>query len=142
MTKPRTHKPSANGTQGAKWIRREKRLAIYLRDGMACCYCGAAVEDGASLTLDHLKPRSKGGSHEASNLVTCCLKCNSSRGDRPVRTFARAVAEYLDHGIQASDIVAHVEACRRRVIDVGAAKDLIARRGGWAAALSPARGGR
>lgn len=34
-------------TQGMNWIRKDKRLAIYMRDGMACVYCG--------LTLDHLK---------------------------------------------------------------------------------------
>src|SRR5438128_11454104 len=33
--------------QGMNWIRPEKRLALYLRDGLACCYCGEAVEDGA-----------------------------------------------------------------------------------------------
>ncbi|KKK72946.1 hypothetical protein LCGC14_2898780, partial [marine sediment metagenome] len=35
--------------QGMNWIRPEKRLAIYLRDGLACCYCGATVEDGTKL---------------------------------------------------------------------------------------------
>jgi 5-methylcytosine-specific restriction endonuclease McrA len=42
--------------QGMNWIRQEKRLAIYLRDGLACGYCGDSVENGAKLSLDHLKP--------------------------------------------------------------------------------------
>lgn len=41
---------------GGKWIRVERRLGIYLRDGLACVWCGASVEqDGVQLSLDHLK---------------------------------------------------------------------------------------
>ncbi len=57
---------------GMNWIRREKRLALHLRDGLVCVYCGAAGEDGGQLTLDHLRPVSKGGTNDASNLVTAC----------------------------------------------------------------------
>lgn len=67
--------------RGSKWCRPDKRLAIYLRDGMACAYCGAGVEDGASLSLDHLLPNSKGGGNHEGNLVTCCHGCNSRRGN-------------------------------------------------------------
>lgn len=127
----------ANGGQGMRWIRHEKRLAIYLRDGMACAWCGAGVEeDGVRLTLDHLRPYAKGGSHEATNLVTCCGTCNSSRGTRSVPAFARAVAQYVNHGATPEAILRHVERCRRRVLDVPAAKALIASRGSFAAALS------
>jgi len=115
------------GWQGRRWIRDEKRLAIYLRDGLACVYCGATVEDGVMLTLDHLQPRSKGGRNDAANLVTCCKKCNSSRQDRPVRRFVRACADYL--GDSADAILRQVENCRRRKIDVEAAKKIMARRG-------------
>lgn len=128
MRKPRR-------TQGMNWVRPEKRLAIYLRDGLACAYCGASIEGGAKLTLDHLRPYAKGGGNHASNLVTCCHGCNSSRGSRPWRKFAAAVAEYLDHGIQVQDIIAHVQRTRKRALDVPRAKALIASRGGFTAAL-------
>lgn len=68
-------------SSGGGWIKPYKRLAIYLRDGMACAYCGAKVEDGASLSLDHLLPQSYGGSNGEGNLVTCCLLCNAKRGN-------------------------------------------------------------
>jgi 5-methylcytosine-specific restriction endonuclease McrA len=93
---------------GMNWIRQEKRLAIYLRDGMACCYCGHSQEDGAQLTLDHLRPRSKGGSNHESNLVTCCHRCNSSRGNRTVRAFCRAVADYIDGSAKPEAIEKYV----------------------------------
>jgi hypothetical protein len=82
--------------QGMNWITQKKRLAIYLRDGLCCSYCGDTVETGAKLTLDHLKPYSKGGDNKETNLVTCCARCNSSRGNRSVRAFTRAVAAYLN----------------------------------------------
>jgi 5-methylcytosine-specific restriction endonuclease McrA len=72
------------GWQGSKWIRPERRLAIYLRDGLACVWCGAAVEDGVSLSLDHVTCRVHGGDNGNSNLVTACSRCNGSRGSRSV----------------------------------------------------------
>lgn len=68
-----------------QWIRKEKRLALYLRDDFACAYCGRALRDAApaEITLDHLLPRSAGGSNDAANLVTACRPSNSSRKDRP-----------------------------------------------------------
>lgn len=119
---------NAKTWNGGGWIRPEKRLAIHLRDGLACCYCGATVEDGAIMTLDHIRPRSKGGRNEASNLVTACKRCNSARGNRPLAAFARAAAEYLDHGIEAQEIMRHIENCRRRRLDVQAAKAVMKNR--------------
>lgn len=117
--------------QGMNWISKPKRLAIYVRDGLACAYCGATLEDGAVLTLDHLKPYSLSGSNEASNLVTCCAKCNSSRGNRPVETFAEATANYLNHGLTGQDIMNHILDCIARPLDIKGAKEMIARRGWW-----------
>lgn len=113
---------------GMNWIRQEKRLAIYLRDGMACAYCGAKVEDGATLALDHVKAASRGGSNDASNLVTACTKCNSSRGNRSMPKFAASVASYLNHGVKAEDIVRFIRKTTRRSLPMTEAKKLIARR--------------
>ncbi len=73
-----------------RWIRVEKRLAIYVRDGFACAYCGTSLRNAApaDVTLDHLLPRSAGGTNDATNLVTACRSCNSSRQDRPWVDFA------------------------------------------------------
>jgi len=135
-TTTRRAQTRATGGQGMNWIRPERRLAIYLRDGLACCYCGEGIEDGAKLTLDHVLPVSKGGSNDAANLVTCCHRCNSSRGTRPVAEFAAAVASYINHGATQEAIIAHVRRVRRRKLDVAGAKELIARRGGFSAALA------
>ena len=122
--------------QGMNWIRPEKRLAIYLRDGLACCYCGLSVEAEAKLTLDHLKPYGKGGGNDAGNLVTCCHRCNCIRGSRPWRTFAAHAAAYINHGVTADDIITHVRRTIRRTLDIASARQLIAQRGGFTAALN------
>jgi 5-methylcytosine-specific restriction endonuclease McrA len=54
------------------------RFNIYRRDDYKCLYCGS--KDG--LTLDHVIPKSKGGPNSWTNLATCCMKCNVSKGDR------------------------------------------------------------
>lgn len=114
--------------QGSKWIRPAKRLAIYLRDGFACCYCGRAVEQGEALSLDHLVACSHGGNNEATNLVTCCGTCNSSRGNRPVKTFAAKVAGYIGGGLTARKILNHIARQTAKPLDLKAAKALMAER--------------
>ena len=123
---------------GMNWIRQEKRLAIYLRDGLSCAYCGAAVENGAKLSLDHITPHSEGGSNKETNLVTCCSRCNSSRGARDVKEFAAGVAGYLNHGVTAQEILSHIEDCTARNLkDFKAeAKTMIERRGSAAKVLA------
>lgn len=81
---------SGNGGQGSKWLRKEKRLAIYIRDSFSCAYCGRDLKglEPCEVTLDHLLPRHYGGGNEATNLVTACRSCNSSRGAKPWVDFA------------------------------------------------------
>ena len=113
---------------GSKWIRKERRLAIYLRDGMACVYCGATVEDGITLSLDHIRPHSKDGGNESSNLVTCCRKCNSSRGNRGLREFCKVVAGYINHGAVWQDLENFIWKTSRRKPDIATATKLLNRR--------------
>jgi 5-methylcytosine-specific restriction endonuclease McrA len=121
--------------QGMNWIRPVKRLAIYGRDGFACVWCGVTIEDGTRLTLDHCVPYSNGGSNHETNLVTSCLRCNSSRGTRSLAAFARAVATYLNQGLRSAEILNHARRCRARKLDMDGAKALIERRGSLAAVL-------
>jgi 5-methylcytosine-specific restriction endonuclease McrA len=75
---------------GGAWIRPCKRLAIYLRDGFSCGYCGTDLRDGkpSDITLDHLVARSVGGNNKETNLVTCCRSCNSQRQEKDWTKYA------------------------------------------------------
>jgi len=84
----------ANGKRlngrGSHWIATSLRLAIYLRDSFLCQYCGRDLHDASprEVTLDHLTPQCRGGTHEPRNLVTACLSCNSRRQHTPWRAYA------------------------------------------------------
>lgn len=78
---------AGNRGQGSKWIAKKRRQAIYARDGRRCVWCRKQPEQ---LTLDHVQPRSLGGSNATHNLVTCCMGCNRERGDRSLLAFALA----------------------------------------------------
>ena len=70
--------------------------------------------------------------------VTCCDRCNKSRGTRPVKAFCSAVAQYLNHGALALEIELHVRDCIARDLAkrIAEAKTLIARRGSVARVLA------
>lgn len=53
------------------------RENIFIRDSYICQYCGEVAE-----SIDHIKPKSKGGLHEWSNVVACCKKCNLLKADK------------------------------------------------------------
>ncbi len=127
MAKP--IKSQSERNQGMHWIAPTTRWAHYNRDGFACVYCGRTVEQGARLSLDHLRPYSHGGSNKPSNIVTCCGTCNSSRGNRSWGSFAEKVAAYLN--IDAAEIKKHINNCRRRKLDRKAARAIIARQPSW-----------
>jgi len=59
--------------------RKITRRAVFARDKFTCQYCGSAR---GSLTVDHVIPRSKGGTSHWDNIVTCCAPCNRRKGDR------------------------------------------------------------
>ena len=56
------------------------RREVFRRDQHPCQYCNSTRQ----LTLDHVIPRSKGGTHTWDNVVTACSPCNSAKGDRPL----------------------------------------------------------
>ncbi|MFQ5431519.1 MAG: HNH endonuclease [Nitrospinota bacterium] len=52
---------------------------VLRRDRKTCQYCGA---DNVELTIDHIIPRSVGGSSNWLNVVAACKRCNSKKSDR------------------------------------------------------------
>jgi 5-methylcytosine-specific restriction endonuclease McrA len=54
------------------------RRELLRRDGHRCQYCGSAKQ----LTIDHVIPRSKGGTHTWDNVAIACETCNHKKGDK------------------------------------------------------------
>lgn len=58
------------------------RFQIFKRDHYRCQLCGVAATDGphVRLEVDHIIPRSRGGTDDPSNLLTMCFGCNRGKG--------------------------------------------------------------
>ncbi|WP_338683577.1 RNA-guided endonuclease IscB [Streptomyces acidiscabies] len=63
----------------------EVREYLLAKFGRACSYCGAM---DTPLNIDHIHPRSRGGSDRVSNLTLACVPCNQAKGSQPVEDFA------------------------------------------------------
>jgi 5-methylcytosine-specific restriction endonuclease McrA len=57
--------------------RKITRRAVFARDNWTCQYCGSR----SNLTVDHVIPRSKGGSSTWENIVASCAPCNRRKAD-------------------------------------------------------------
>jgi 5-methylcytosine-specific restriction endonuclease McrA len=55
------------------------RAGVLRRDRRNCAYCGRRAD-----TIDHVVPRSRGGTHSWENCVAACRPCNSRKADRMV----------------------------------------------------------
>jgi 5-methylcytosine-specific restriction endonuclease McrA len=57
-----------------------------------CSYCNAK---GAPLQIEHIHPRSKGGSDSITNLCLACEPCNRKKGTQPIEVFLKDKPELL-----------------------------------------------
>ena len=76
------------------WRSWELRKAIHEREDGVCFYCLRRTLANVRC-LDHVVPRARLGRNSYRNLVSCCLDCNSRKGERPARDFLR---ELYRHG--------------------------------------------
>ena len=99
------------------------RQAIHTRDGGRCFYCLRHVTRMVKC-LDHVVPRAERGRNSYRNLVSCCLECNTNKGERKAEDFLRGL--YREHRLSTADL-----ADRLRALEALAAGKL---RPGFAAA--------
>ncbi|MER5619718.1 RNA-guided endonuclease IscB [Streptosporangium sp. NPDC002544] len=64
----------------------EVREYLLAKWGRTCAYCGAS---GVPLNLDHIRPRSRGGSERVSNLTLACIGCNQTKNATPMEDFLK-----------------------------------------------------
>lgn len=62
----------------------EMRSYVLEKFGRRCAYCGRA---DAAFELDHIRPRSRGGSDRVNNLALSCHDCNSKKADQTAKEF-------------------------------------------------------
>ena len=69
------------------------RSYVFHRDKKTCVYCGDSKAE--RYELDHVIPRSLGGSDRVSNLVVSCHDCNAAKGNAMVSEFLADSPERL-----------------------------------------------
>jgi len=80
-----------------------------------CALCGCTEKD-RPLDVDHILPRSRGGSNDISNLQVLCSKCNRSKGNKCKEDFRQNRSpESVDGCVFCSD-----EIIKRKVAEYGA----------------------
>lgn len=65
-----------------------KRTMFAGRSRVECHYCQRLLTFDET-TLDHVLPKSMGGTFALSNLVLACLDCNQKRGDAPYEKYSK-----------------------------------------------------
>lgn len=80
--------------------KRRRQAALRERDGDLCCHCGgvmdftprgpAPIRDDAA-TMEHIVPRSQGGSNAMENLALAHSYCNNVRGNGDPRNIPHKV---------------------------------------------------
>ncbi len=66
------------------------RKTIHDRERGACFYCLRRTPAHVQC-LDHVVPRVRFGRNSYRNLASCCIECNTRKGDRPVPDFLRTL---------------------------------------------------
>lgn len=60
--------------------------------GHKCAYCG---KENVPLEVEHIVPRSKGGSNRISNLTIACCPCNKAKNNKDIKDFLAKKPELL-----------------------------------------------
>ena len=108
MQNPEISGVSYQQGQLAGYLLREYLLAKWQRQ---CAYC---QRSGVPLQVEHIMPKSRGGSDRASNLVIACDPCNKRKGSRTAEEFG-----YPDIQAQARvplTAAAHVSSIKTAVV--------------------------
>ena len=77
--------------QGALY-QTELRSFLFKKYNGQCVYCGNKAEE-----VEHVIPKSKGGTNSPHNLVIACRKCNELKGKLSLKEFGKLVGKDFSH---------------------------------------------
>lgn len=86
--------PEISGTeyQQGELAGYEVREYLLEKWGRKCAYCSA---ENVPLQVEHIHPKSRGGSNRISNLTLACQCCNQKKGSLPIEEFLAKKPEVL-----------------------------------------------
>ncbi len=83
------------------------RQSIHEREGGRCFYCLRRLTPQVRC-LDHVEPRARSGNNSYRNLVSCCLECNSQKGEGGAEDYLRWL--FRERRLPASDLSGRLRA--------------------------------
>jgi 5-methylcytosine-specific restriction endonuclease McrA len=86
---------------------RPLRRAIHAREDGRCFYCLRSITC-KRWCIDHVVPRAQSGRNSYRNLVSCCMECNSKKGERSAEEFLRSL--YREHRLSDDELSARLRA--------------------------------
>jgi 5-methylcytosine-specific restriction endonuclease McrA len=83
-----------NGVEYQNGNLKDKKLRdfIFNKNSNRCVYCGKKGEE-----IEHIVPKSKGGTNSVQNLTLSCRKCNESKGNLSLKAFGKKVGKDFTH---------------------------------------------
>lgn len=89
------HNPEISGIEYQQGTLKGYECREYLLEkwNRQCAYCG--VKD-VPLEIEHIQPKSQGGSDRISNLCVACHKCNQRKGNRDIKDFLKGKPDVLN----------------------------------------------
>lgn len=106
--------------QGRMYGYADKKAYLLEREQWCCIYCGTHASK-AKMEIEHVIPKSKGGTDSLDNLVLSCNACNQAKGNQDVQTYLKGKPSVLKRvkahlGINYRD-AAHVNSTRLYVLN-------------------------
>ena len=84
--------------------RRNILVKMFNEQGGVCPYCSEPMtltkNFNNTATIEHIRPKSKGGSNDHENLMAACYSCNQDRGNQLLSIF---LIERGLHGTREKD---------------------------------------
>ena len=80
------------GYQQGNLYQKELRSFIFSRSNGKCVYCGAEATE-----IDHVIPRSNGGTNSVYNLVASCKSCNQIKSNLSLKEFGNIMNKDYSH---------------------------------------------
>ena len=86
--------PEISGTEYQQGTLYGYEIREYLLEkwNRKCAYCGATE---TRLEIEHIKPKSKGGSDRVNNLAIACHDCNQAKGNQEIEQFLSGKPDVL-----------------------------------------------
>jgi 5-methylcytosine-specific restriction endonuclease McrA len=86
-----------------------RRHLLHVRERGLCFYCLRQAA-GRRRCLDHVVPRAHFGRNSYRNLVSCCVECNSAKGERYAKDFLRSL--YRKGGLTKAELFGRFRALK------------------------------